>query len=289
MHNRSRVSLNAVRIFATVARTGSLTAAGAELGVTPGAISHQLKKLEGELGVSFFNRGNNSVSLTDAGERFYQEIAPAVALIERSAEAFYRDQNEINVQASTSLAVRWLIPLLDRFRDACPEVRVRVETGSAPGFPTMLVADVGIRYFRADEPAEGWELLCRDLSRPVVSPSLVAADGSTRISEVSAIQCAPGNWDWKLWCERTGVPQQVLSFGHAFDTDDAALHACVAGLGMLLAPPLLTVKEVHSGALRALPGYEAIEIGTYRYLRRSESIAARRFCSWLHAEMQNFE
>ncbi len=287
MHNRSRVSLNAVRIFATVARTGSLTAAGAELGVTPGAVSHQLKKLEGELGVSFFNRGNNSVSLTDAGERFYQEIAPAVALIERSAEAFYRDQNEINVQASTSLAVRWLIPLLDRFHDACPEVRVRVETGSTPGFPAMLAADVGIRYFRADEPAEGWELLCRDLSRPVASPSLLAADGSARISEVPAIQCAPGNWDWKLWCARTGVPQHVLSFSYAFDTDDAALHACVAGLGIALAPPLLTFKEVRSGALVAFPGYEPVEIGAYRYLRRSESKIVRQFCSWLRAEVKS--
>ncbi|MGK9338413.1 LysR family transcriptional regulator [Sinorhizobium meliloti] len=287
-----RISLNAIRVFATVARTGSLTAAGAELGVTPGAVSHQVKKLEDELGVSFFRRGNNSVSLTDAGERFYQEVAPAVGLIERSAGALYRQETEISVQAPTSFAVRWLIPLLDRFRALCPEVRVRVETGPAPGFPVVPISDVSIRYFRADEAAEGWELLGRDLSRPVLSPSLLAANTAARkvtIQDVPALKCAAGNWDWKLWCEKSGVSPADLSFSHEFDTDDAALHACVAGLGMVLASPLLTAKEKQSGALVALPGYEPVDIGSYRYQRRSDSRVVRQFCGWMDAEMQSLE
>lgn len=287
-----RVSLNAVRVFATVARTGSLTAAGTELGVTPSAVSHQLKKLEDELRVTFFRRGHNSVSLTDAGERFYQEVAPAIVLIERSAEALYRDENEISVLASMSFALRWLIPSLDRFRAICPEARVRVETSSYLGFPGVPVSDVSIRYVRAGESVDGWELLARDLSRPVVSPGLLGADGDHRritVSDVPALQCAPGNWDWKLWCEQSGVSVKALSFSHQFDTDDAALHACIAGLGMVLAPPLLTMRETRSGALTALPGYEPIEIGTYRYLRRSESRVVRQFCRWLDAEMQSLE
>lgn len=292
MQARHRISLNAIRVFATVARTGSLTAAGAELGVTSSAVSHQLKKLEDELGVSFFNRGNNSVSLTDAGERFYQEVAPAIALIERSAEALYRDENEISVLASISFALRWLIPSLDRFRAICPEARVRVETSAYPTFPAVPASDVTIRYFRAGESAEGWELLERDLSRPVVSPSLLARNGNSHeitVSDVPAIRCAPGNWDWKLWCEKSEVLLAQLSFNHEFDTDDAALHASAAGLGMVLAPPLLTIKETRSGLLTVLPGYEPVEIGTYRYLRRSESRVARQFCSWMEAEMRSLE
>ncbi|MCF1465040.1 LysR family transcriptional regulator [Agrobacterium vitis] len=287
-----RISLNAVRVFATVARTGSLTAAGAELGVTPSAVSHQLKKLEEELGVSFFRRGNNSVSLTDAGERFYQEVASAVALIERSADALYRQETEISVQASTSFAVRWLIPALDRFRDLCPDVRVQVETGSAPGFPVLPISDVSIRYFRANEDAKGWKLLGRDLSRPMISPSLLAANAEARkvtIQDIPALQCAANNWDWKLWCETSGVSPADLSFSHQFDTDDAALHACVAGLGMVLAPSILAAREIQSGALVGLPGYEPVEIGSYRYQRRSDSRVVRQFCSWIDAEARNRE
>ncbi|MVA22041.1 LysR family transcriptional regulator [Agrobacterium vitis] len=287
-----RVSLNAVRVFAIVARTGSLTAAGSELGVTPGAVSHQLKKLEDELGVSFFLRGNNSVSLTAAGEQFYQEVAPAIGLIERSADALYRNETEISVQASTSLAVRWLIPSLDRFRTLCPEVRVRVETGSAPGFPSVSVSDVSIRYFRTGETADGWKLLERDLSRPVVSPNLLAKSSGGRekaVQDLPALQCAAGNWDWKLWCEALDISLTELSFAHEFDTDDAALHACVAGLGVVLAPPILTAREIRSGALVILPRYEPVEIGAYRYQRRAESKVVRQFCRWLDTEMLGLE
>ena len=287
-----RVSLNAIRVFSIVARTGSLTAAGAELGVTSGAVSHQLKKLEDELGVSFFDRGNNSVSLTQAGQRFHQEVAPAIALIERSAEALYRDENEISVHASTSLAMRWLIPSLERFRASSPKARVRVETSTVPGHQAMASCDVSICYFRAGEETGGWDCLGRDLSRPVIAPGLRRANDDRRpadLSRIPALQCAAGNWDWKLWCEKSGVSLGGLSFSHAFDTDDAALHACVAGLGMALAPPLLTTRETRSGALMALPGYAPVELGTYRYLRRSESRVARQFCRWLEAEMQGLE
>lgn len=290
MQTGRRISLNAIRVFTTVARTGSLTAAGVELGVTAGAVSHQLKKLEDELGVSFFRRGNNSVTLTDAGKRFYEEAAPAVALIERSAEAMYRDENEISVQASMSLAVRWLIPALDRFRAVCPKARVRVETSPTPeGFAAMPISDVSIRYFRAIEPvAEGWELLERDFGRPVISPSLLAKS-LERQETLPALICAAGNWDWKLWCEENGVSLATISFAHQFDTDDAALHACVAGLGMVLAPPILVAKEIRSGALVDLPGYDPVEIGSYRYQRRSDSRVARQFCNWIHAEARNLD
>lgn len=291
MQEKHRVSLNAIRVFAIVARTGSLTAAGAELGVTSGAVSHQLKKLEDELGVGFFRRGNNTISLTDVGRRFYEEVAPAIGLIERSADALYRDENEISVHATTSLALRWLIPSLDRFRALCPQVRVRVETSSARGFPTVPDSDVSIRHFRIGEAAEGWEFLARDLRRPVVSPSLLARDASQEIAvpDIPALQCCVGNWDWKLWCETFDISPADLSLAHAFDTDDAALHACVAGLGMLLAPTILTGRETKSGALVTLPGYVPVETGTYRYQRRSESRAVRQFCGWMDTEMRNLE
>ncbi|MGY5810112.1 LysR family transcriptional regulator [Rhizobium sp. LEGMi198b] len=286
-----RISLNAIRVFVTVARTGSLTAAAGELGVTTGAVSHQLKKLETELGASFLNRGNNFVSLTDAGEDFYQEVGPAIMLIERSANALYRQETEISVQASTSLAVRWLIPSLHRFRALYPDVRVRIETGSAQGFPAVAISDVSIRYFRAGETAEGWELLERDLSRPVVSQSVFEKNADRRgsaLRAVPALQCAAGNWDWKLWCQTLDIPMSELSFADQFDTDDAALHACVAGLGMVLAPSILTTKEFESGALvAALPEYAPVEIGSYRYQRRSESRVVRRFCSWMDAEARS--
>ncbi|PLP99498.1 LysR family transcriptional regulator [Cupriavidus pauculus] len=290
MPSALRVSLNAIRVFATVARRGSLTAAADELCVTSSAVSHQLKKLEDELGITLLRRGSNTVSLNEAGRRFYDEVGPAIALIERSTDALRRDESEISVQASTSLAVRWLIPSLDRFRALCPKARVRVETGPARGALDTSFCDVEVRYFREGVATDGWSLLAPDTSRPVVSPH-VLSPGSRRkklsIFDLPAIQRATGNWDWACWGSNFGISLTDLHFAHTFDTDDAALQACVAGLGVVLAPPILTRKECRAGILVALPGFEAIKIGEYRYQRRSDSRVARRFCEWMEAEVRD--
>lgn len=285
MQAKARFSLNAVRLFTIVARTGSLTVAGEEIGLSSSAISHQIKKLEQQLGAAFFRRGNNSIALTDAGKRFFEEAAPAIALIERSAEALRRDENEVSIHASTSLAVRWLIPSLDRFRAIHPNVRVRIETGNAVDAPIGLTTDIAIRYCRAGEQADGWELLAPDISRVVAAPSLSRmVEGVGTLAKLPAIQCTRDNWDWRLWCAKTGVAFERMHFSHEFDTDDAALHACVAGLGMMLGPPLLTRREVASGALVELAAFAPVELGSYRFISRSDARAVRQFCKWLCLE-----
>lgn len=286
MQIKTRVSLDAVRLFTVVARTGSLTLAGEEIGVTSSAISHRIKKLEQQLGVVFFTRGNNSIALTEAGQRFHAEVAPAVALIERSAEALRRDENEVSVHASTSLAVRWLIPCLDRFRAAHPTIRVRIETGLGGDTQVGPATDIAIRYRRASEQADGWDLLAPDVSRVVAAPSLLRAMEGAAIAGLPAIQCTRDNWDWRLWCAKTGVPFERMTFTHAFDTDDAALHACVAGLGIMLGPPLLTRREVASGALVELSAFTPVELGSYRFVRHSDRRAVRQFCRWMCQEAQ---
>ncbi|WP_198155412.1 LysR substrate-binding domain-containing protein [Candidatus Burkholderia verschuerenii] len=146
-----------------------------------------------------------------------------------------------------------------------------------------------MRYFRVGETTEGWERLGRDFSHPVFAPSLLASriDGcEIRIQDLPILQCAVGNWDWELWCETFGVSLSNLTFAHEFDTDDAALHACVAGLGVMLAPPILTAREIRSGALVTLSTYESVEMGEYCYRRHSDSMVAQNFCFWMETEMR---
>lgn len=286
MQARRLASLNAIRTFTLVAQSGSLKAASGELCVTASAVSHQLKKLEGELGVRLFSRSNNALCLTEAGRRFQLEVAPAISLVERAIERLQRDEAEVCVQASTSLAVRWLIPALDRFQVACPGARVRVATTSAQD--PEWAWDVSIRYFRAGKTVpEGWELLVEDVSRPFVAPTLLAkARGKRAIGATSlpALQRAAGNWDWRLWCEANGLSLADLSLAHRFDTDDAALRACTAGLGMVLAPPFLAAREVESQLLVEVPGCVPVRIGSYRYQARPGAPMVGKFCDWLRSE-----
>lgn len=289
MQHGSRFSLNAVRVFTVAAKHMSISIAAAELGVTPSAVSHQIKKLEYDLGTPLFLRGNNSIRLTEAGHRIFEDSVAGIAVIDRSAEALSRDANEIVICVSVTLAVRWLIPALEKFKRHYPSARVRVETSHLADIPLGQSADAAVTYRRVDDENQGGELLLRDFSRPVLSPPLLASSGylgRDDIGKIPALKCTEDNWDWRIWADRMNVAGTDIRIVHEFDTDDAALHAAVAGFGMVLAPALMTKTEIGTGTLIALPGFEPIEIGRYHLLvgpRRDGMV--NRFRKWILAEM----
>lgn len=289
MPNNHRISLNAVRAFTVAARHRSIALAGLEMGVTPSAVSHQIKKLELELGIRLFERGSNSIDLTGEGQRLFEDATAGIAMIERSVEALSRDANEIVIRISMSLAVRWLIPALEGFKRHYPAARVRVETAQLAKFALGSSADIAITYHRAGETGAAGELLAGDFSRPVASPRLLAASRYSRpgdIGRVPALKCSQNNWDWKLWATVSGLAGDTIAIAHDFDTDDAALHAAVAGLGMVLAPALITRPEIRSGALVELAGFEPVELGCYRLVMRpGHGRLVESFRNWLHAEI----
>ncbi|MEM1201377.1 MAG: LysR substrate-binding domain-containing protein, partial [Pseudomonadota bacterium] len=187
---------------------------------------------------------------------------------------------------------RWLIPALERFKRAHPKVRIRVETTHYVDFPLDGHTDIAITYRRSSEheasqDREG-ELLLRDFSRPVLSPTLLAQsayENRGHVANVPALKCSENNWDWKLWTERVGLDASALVFADEFDTDDSALRAAAAGLGMVLATPLHIEAEMKSGALVELPDAPAVEVGGFYLLTSpNQSKAVRQFRSWLHQE-----
>lgn len=291
MQNRSRISLNAVRIFTVVARHRSIVLASAELGVTASAVSHQIRKLETELGIRLFARSNNAIELTEEGRRLHEDAAAAIAMIDRSAESLRRNADEIVIRVSVSIAVRWLIPALEGFKRHFPAARIRVESVHLAKATLGASADMAISYQRTGVVEEEGELLVGDLSRPVLSPALLAAcgyRGPGDIGRVPALKCTRENWDWILWAGTLGMAEGAVRIAHEFDTDDAALHAAVAGLGMVLSPALMTRSEIAAGTLVELPGFDPVEFGSYRLIVRSEpSRMVRNFRDWLRQELSD--
>jgi LysR family glycine cleavage system transcriptional activator len=289
MQNPGRISLNAVRIFTVAARHGSIALASVELGVTASAVSHQIKRLETELGIRLFGRSNNAIHLTEEGQRFHDDAAAAIAIIDRSAELLRRNADEIVIRVSVSMAVRWLIPALEGFKRRFPTARIRVESVHLAKATLGTSADMAISYQRAGARGDEGELLVADLSRPVLSPSLLAAcgyGGPQDIQRVPALQCTRENWDWILWTRTQGMPDGAVRIAHEFDTDDAALHAAVAGLGMVLSPALMAKAEIAAGTLVELPGFDPVEFGSYRLIvRREPARMVRNFCDWLRVEL----
>ncbi|APL95362.1 LysR family transcriptional regulator [Sphingobium indicum] len=115
-----------------IARRGSFRAAALELGLSTTALSNAIAKLEGQLGVRLFNRTTRSVSLTDAGRNFVEQVGPAVSTLHEAMGAA-RSQQEtpsgtLRINAFATGAREILSPLLLKFLRHYPKVHIDLVT-----------------------------------------------------------------------------------------------------------------------------------------------------------------
>ncbi|MCE8018729.1 LysR family transcriptional regulator [Halomonas sp. MCCC 1A11036] len=123
-------SLAELQTFMSIVRTGSFRAASVELGVSPPAVSLSLKQLEDRLGLKLINRSTRSMSLTEAGAKLYEELAPALSNIDRAVKniADLRDRptGTLRIVASRLAARLYVAPLVRGFVDRYPEMKVEL-------------------------------------------------------------------------------------------------------------------------------------------------------------------
>src|SRR4051794_16205019 len=151
--------IGALRAFEAASRLGSFKAAAAELGVTPAAVSHQIKSLEDALGLSLFERLHRSLRLTPAGEQLAGAAQEAFRLLERSLSSL-ADQGKLSgpstltVSAARSIAAKWLAPRLHRFHAQYPHVDLRLQGDDRRvDFSREAGIDVAVRY--GPDPLDG--------------------------------------------------------------------------------------------------------------------------------------
>src|SRR5207247_6551572 len=169
-------ALNGLRPFEAAARHLSFTQAASELNVTQTAISHQIKRLEEELGVRLFIRQNRSLALTQQAQEYLPGIRAAFNDLRLATDRLLRkdDDHVLTVSTLASLAAKWLLPRLTAFQEAHPGIDVRITTS------TSLVdfkgggVDAAIRYGRGHWPALRAAWLMADELLPVSRPALLA-------------------------------------------------------------------------------------------------------------------
>lgn len=298
---RTLPPLNALRAFEAAARHLSLTKAAQELHVTPGALSHQIRGLEGQLGVSLFDRGVRSISLTPAGERLHPGLRAAFIQMREAVASVADAQDERVLVVSTlpGFTAKWLAPRMYRFSVAHPEIDARVSSSAAlANFVTDRV-DVAIRNLpigAAIAPELVAEKLMDIAFTPVCSPKLIDAQGPLEspagLRNVALIHDdslrnqsrIPG---WSHWLERAGVPDIDLSRGLRFSSADHALDATVEGAGVLLAPNVLAYDELRTGRL-VMPFDFMLSSGrAYHFVclkARLDRPKVRAFRAWVRAE-----
>src|SRR5258708_20730527 len=154
--------LNALRSFEAAARHESFTRAAEELFVTQGAVSHQVKALEAELGVKLFNRERRRLAINEAGRQYLAVVRDALDRIAVGTERLLERQNSgvLTVSTSPDFAAKWLVNRLGRFSEAYPEIDLRISATMHHVDFAREDVDIAVRHGDGNWPGLHVERLC---------------------------------------------------------------------------------------------------------------------------------
>lgn len=232
---RRLLFLNGIKAFEAAARSGSFAGAGAELNVSPAAISRMVHLLEQRLGVALFERKANRLAMTAAGRAYQTGLTPIFdALASLTAQVTAPTSVRVlTIGVGPTFAMRWLIPRLAGFRKAEPGIDVRITTGGAAA-PFGDDWSCGIKLGDGEWPGFSAEPLFAADLLPVCAPRLAAQlkrPGDLRGPSLLRVEHSPD--DWPLWLRTAGVAR-VTARGQQFQFYGQALQAAVDGLGVAM-------------------------------------------------------
>lgn len=265
-----------LRAFEAAARHLSFKAAAAELGVTPTAISHQIRSLEQYCGQPLFRREPRPMSLTWAGEQLFPVMRDGFDIFSETLTAIRSGSatGRLRITTTNAFAARWLVPRLPLWRQAHPGLRLDIVGTDAVLNLRAGETDVAIRYAR-EKPADATSVeLFRDTYRVVASPSLIGrARKSLSPRDLARFPLIEAEWpptaigapNWRHWeaaARKLGheVPTLAGSAGLSFREELHAIEAVLAGQGLAVCSDVLVGRELRDGTLRqltdiTLPGY----------------------------------
>lgn len=285
----SSLPLRALVAFEAAARLGSFRAAADELGLTPSAVSHQVRALEAGLGVRLFERVGRGAVLSADGREFFSGIRDGFQQLRHATDRMARRggggrTEVVRVQTPPSFAGRWLLPRLPALLAAHPgvDIRVNAERDQRPGAAGV---DLMIVYGDARTCARTAEPLLEEALQPLCAPAL--ASGIRTPADLLALPLigTRGNvLSWRDWFRHHGVDPGRAGPAMELDPSDVAIDAAADGLGVVLESDVLTEDERRDGRLVApLPDF-ALRIAAYWLLPAGgDSPAVDRVRLWLLA------
>ena len=249
-------SLNGLRAFEAAARHLSFTQAASELNVTQTAISHQIRRLEDELGIRLFVRKNRALALTPEAREYLPGIRAAFNDLRLATDRLLRkdDSNVLTVSTLASLAAKWLLPRLSAFQEAHPEIDVRITTST--GLVDFSNGDVeaAIRYGRGNWPGVRSEWLMADEMFPVCSSALLTGKHPLRspedLKDHVLLHNTNNSDDWRLWLTAAGLPPDISKQpGITFDLILMTVQAAIDGMGVAMGRTSYVKDDIAKGRL----------------------------------------
>ena len=263
---RALPSLNGLKAFESAARTGSFSLAAEELNVSPAAISRLVRLLEERLGLMFFERGANRLTLTPAGRRYQLGLTPLLDGIASLTQQIVAAPKPgvLTVGVGPTFAVRWLIPRLGQFRDEQPNIDVRITMGGA-------AADFAEDWTCGVKLGDGkWPgLIAEPLFEADILP-VCATSFAKRLRKASdlksdhLLRVTHSPQDWPRWLKAAHV-KNISAQGPEFGFYGQALQAAVDGVGVAMGIRPYIDDDLAAGRLIA-PFKKSVPKGLRWYL-----------------------
>ena len=247
-------SLNALKAFEAAARHGSFTKAAEELHVTQGAVSHQVKALELELGLKLFRRERQRLFIADAGQSYLEVVRDAFDRLSFGTENLLQRQSAgvLTVTVSPNFAAKWLVHRLGRFAEVHPQIDLRVSAGVHHVDFAREDIDLGIRHGDGQWPGLHVTRLCVEELFPVCSPKLARGRGRLRAPadlKRHTLLHVDDRREWGRWLAEAGVTGVDSSRGPVFNQAHLAIDAAIGGQGVALARTALAAWDILAGRL----------------------------------------
>ncbi len=249
-------SLNGLRAFEAAARHLSFTRAATELNVTQTAISHQIRRLEEQLGIRLFLRQNRALLLTRDAQSYLPAVRAAFEDLRRATERLRRPDREglLTVSTTASLAAKWLVTRAAGFQETHPGIEVRITTSSHLVDFRREEVDMAVRYGRGNWPGLRAQWLMAEELFPVCSPALLNGPKPLRRPEDLAhhtlLHASVSREDWQLWLTAAGLPVSLASRrGLSFDESFMAIQAAVDGHGIAMGRTRFVETDIAAGRL----------------------------------------
>ncbi|MEM7444768.1 MAG: LysR substrate-binding domain-containing protein [Pseudomonadota bacterium] len=247
--------LNSIRAFEVAAQHLNFTRAADELGVTQSAVSKQISILEDYIGAKLFERLPGGLGLTLEGRTLKESISPAFAMLTDAFARFSRRpprSTVVRLATVASFAGQFLVPRLDAFAEALPDVSLEILTSDRVVDFEREEIDFSVRYGAGDwDGLVSSELVPGELA-PVCAPDFLEAHSGEGLAETvgSARRIRIYSSDeWRAWQEIEGVSlpedQQPVIMEHFM----VAAQAVLSGQGLALVPAILIQDELATGRL----------------------------------------
>ncbi|MER9578510.1 transcriptional regulator GcvA [Mesorhizobium sp. M0189] len=251
----------ALRTLEAAARHLNFTRAADELGLTPAAVSHQIKEIEDQLGIMLFTRTSRTIRLTEAGAVLFEASTDALDLLGRAvsrAQKTARGSALLKVTLDAQFATKWLMRRVDDFRKQHPTIELRFDISYEVRDFDRDDVDVGIRFGAGKYPGLRSHRLFENVIIPVCSPALLRSGPPLKEPrDLFHHTLAHIEWsrqgvtwpNWSMWMAAAGVDDfddsRTIVFGNSTDAVQAALD----GNAVALADFAMVANDLSEGRL----------------------------------------